>query len=125
MHLRKRLASTSTRRPWTWPTSIRTRSGNTGRRAELDHGDGRGRGRTRRFATTTRSGWFHLHGWRGATCSALVVLLLVSCSTGDARDERKFEAQEAERTQQVPQAQKTELADTFLQPTGTPQATMT
>lgn len=58
-------------------------------------------------------------------CSALAVLLLVSCSTGDARDERQFEAQEAERTQQVPEAQKTQLAETFLQPTGTPQATYT
>ncbi len=66
-----------------------------------------------------------LNGWRGAIGSALVVLSLVSCSTGDARDERQFEAQEAERTQQVPQAQKTQLAETFLQPTGTPQATYT
>lgn len=50
---------------------------------------------------------------------------MVSCSTGDAKDERKFEAQEAEKTQQVPEAQKTQLADTFLQPTGTPIATFT
>ena len=67
----------------------------------------------------------HLHGWRGVICSALAVLLLVSCSTGDARDERRFEAQEAEKTQQVPEAQKTQLANTFLQPTGTPAATYT
>lgn len=58
-------------------------------------------------------------------CSALVVLLLVSCSTGDVQDERKFEAQEAERTQLVPEAQQTELAETFYEPTGTPQATFT
>jgi hypothetical protein len=58
-------------------------------------------------------------------CSALAVLLVVSCSQGDARDERKFEAQEAEKTQQVPLAQQTELAETFLQPTGTPVATFT
>ena len=51
--------------------------------------------------------------------------MLVSCSTGDARDERRFEAQEAEKTQQVPEAQKTQLAETFLQPTGTPAATYT
>lgn len=57
--------------------------------------------------------------------SALLVLLIVSCSTGDSRDERRFEAQEAEKTQQVPQAQETQLADTFLQPTGTPDATFT
>ncbi|MCO5220213.1 MAG: hypothetical protein M9947_01360 [Thermomicrobiales bacterium] len=66
-----------------------------------------------------------MRGWRGAVCSALVVLLVVSCSTGDARDERKFEAQEAKRTQQVPAVQQTELANTFLQPTGTPMATYT
>jgi hypothetical protein len=53
------------------------------------------------------------------------LLLVVSCSTGDARDERSFATQEAERTQQVPAAQKTELAKTFLQPTGTPVATQT
>jgi hypothetical protein len=64
-------------------------------------------------------------GWRGAFCSALVVLLVVSCSQGDSREERKFEAREAERTQQVPLAQQTELAQTFLQPTGTPMATFT
>ena len=58
-------------------------------------------------------------------CSALVVLLLVSCSQGDSREERKFEAQEAEKTQQVPLAQQTELAQTFKQPTGTPVATFT
>jgi hypothetical protein len=58
-------------------------------------------------------------------CSALVLLLVVSCSTGDARDEREFQAEEAERTQQVPAAQQTELAETFLQPTGTPLATQT
>ena len=88
--------------------SIRTRSGNTARRADR-----------------SGSSWLHLHGWRGAVCSALAVLLLVSCSTGDARDERQFEEQEAERTQQVPEAQKTQLAETFLQPTGTPAATYT
>lgn len=66
-----------------------------------------------------------IDGWRGAIVSALVVLLLVSCSTGDSRDERKFQAREAERTEQVPVAQQTELAKTFLQPTGTPLATMT
>jgi hypothetical protein len=69
--------------------------------------------------------WLHLQGWRGAVCSALAVLLLISCSTGDARDERQFQAQEAEKTQQVPEAQKTQLAETFLQPTGTPDATYT
>ena len=53
------------------------------------------------------------------------MLLVVSCSTGDSRDERRFEAQEAEKTQQVPEAQKTQLADTFLRPTGTPAATFT
>ena len=58
-------------------------------------------------------------------CSALVVLLVASCSQGNAKDERKFEAQEAEKTQQVPLAQQTELAQTFLQPTGTPVATFT
>jgi hypothetical protein len=52
-------------------------------------------------------------------------LLLVSCSTGDARDERQFQADEAEKTQQVPEAQKTQLAETFLQATGTPAATYT
>ncbi len=88
--------------------NTRTRSGNIDHRAER-----------------SIPAWLHLNGWRGAIGSALVVLLLVSCSTGDARDERKFEAQEAERTQQVPQAQKTQLAETFLQPTGTPQATYT
>ncbi len=88
--------------------SIRTRSGNTARRADL-----------------AISPWFQVRGWRGAICSALAVLLLVSCSTGDARDERSFQAQEAERTQQVPEAQKTQLAETFFQPTGTPQATFT
>ena len=88
--------------------SIRTRSGNIDRRAD------------RRILSRV-----HLHGWRGAACSALAVLLLVSCSTGDARDERRFEAQEAEKTQQVPEAQKTQLAETFLQPTGTPAPTFT
>lgn len=67
----------------------------------------------------------HLHGWRGALCSALVVLLLASCSQGNAKDERKFEAREAEKTQQVPLAQQTELAQTFKQPTGTSMATFT
>ncbi len=88
--------------------NIRTRSGNTVRPAERG-GDSR----------------FHLHGWRGAFCSALVVLLVVSCSQGDARDERQFEAKEAEKTQQVPLAQQTELAKTFFRPTGTPEATST
>jgi hypothetical protein len=88
--------------------SIRTRSGSTARRAE-----------------PSTVSWLHLHGWRGAICSALAVLLLVSCSTGDSRDERRFQAQEAEKTQQVPEAQKTQLAETFLQATGTPQATYT
>ncbi len=88
--------------------NIRTRSGSTGHQADR-----------------TLPTWLHLHGWRGALCSALAVLLLVSCSTGDARDERRFEAQEAEKTQQVPEAQKTQLAETFLQPTGTPQPTLT
>ena len=91
-----------------WPMSIRTRSGSTAHRADR--------------ATFS---WLHLHGWRGAVCSALAVLLLVSCSTGDARDERQFQADEAEKTQQVPEAQKTQLAETFLQPTGTPAATFT
>ena len=88
--------------------NIRTHSGNIARRARLD-----------------RISWLHMHGWRGALCSALVVLVLVSCSQGDARDERKFEAQEAQRTEQVPQAQQTELAQTFFRPTGTPAATFT
>jgi hypothetical protein len=88
--------------------SIRTRSGSTARRADR-----------------AVPSWLHLHGWRGAVCSALAVLLLVSCSTGDARDERQFQADEAEKTQQVPEAQKTQLAETFLQATGTPAATYT
>lgn len=91
-----------------WPTNIRTHSGNTGRRADRG-GDSR----------------FHLHGWRGALCSALVVLLVVSCSQGDAREERRFQAREAEKTQQVPLAQQTELARTFFRATGTPEATST
>lgn len=53
------------------------------------------------------------------------MLLVVGCSQGDARDERKFEAQEAKKTQQVPLAQQTELAQTFFRPTGTPEATST
>jgi hypothetical protein len=88
--------------------NIRTRSGNTAPRADL-----------------AVPSWLHLHGKRGALCSALAVLLVVSCSQGDARDERQFEAREAEKTQQVPLAQQTELATTFLQPTGTPEATFT
>lgn len=88
--------------------NTRTRSGNIGHRAKR-----------------TIPSWLHLNGWRGVIGSALIVLLLVSCSTGDARDERRFEAEEAERTQLVPQAQKTQLAETFLQPTGTPQPTHT
>jgi hypothetical protein len=51
--------------------------------------------------------------------------LLTSCSSGDVDESRRFQAQEAERTQQVPQTQKTELARLFLKPTGTPLATMT
>lgn len=54
-----------------------------------------------------------------------MVLVLVSCSQGNANEERKFEAREAEKTQQVPLAQQTELAQTFKQPTGTPVATFT
>jgi len=88
--------------------NTRTHSGNTGRRAERGG----------------NSGW-HLHGWRGALCSALVVLLVVSCSQGDAREERRFQAKEAQKTQQVPLAQQTELAKTFFRPTGTPEATST
>lgn len=64
-------------------------------------------------------------GWRGACCSALVVLLVAGCSQGNARDERRFQAREAEKTQQVPLAQQTELARTFFRPTGTPVATFT
>ncbi|MEZ4507152.1 MAG: hypothetical protein R2848_15200 [Thermomicrobiales bacterium] len=80
---------------------------------------------TARRADRSAASQWNLHGWRGAIGSALVVLLVVSCSTGDSRDERRFEAQEAEKTQQVPEAQKTQLADTFLRPTGTPAATFT
>lgn len=88
--------------------SIRTHSGNTARRPDASSPDSK-----------------LLSSWRGVFGSALIVLLLVSCSTGDARDERKFEAQEAKRTEQVPLAQQTALANTFFQPTGTPQATLT
>ncbi len=90
--------------------SIRTRSGNIARRAD----------RRRDF-------WLHstMRGWRGVLYSALIVLLVVGCSQGDARDERRFEAREALKTQQVPQAQRTELAQTFFRPTGTPAATFT
>lgn len=69
--------------------------------------------------------WLQTHGKRGVLGSALVLLLLVSCSQGDVRDERRFQAQEAKRTQQVPEAQQTELANTFMGPTGTPEATHT
>lgn len=82
-------------------------------------------GSTDRPADRRRSFDRMMHGWRGALVSALLVLVVAGCSTGSARDERRFQAQEAERTQQVPQAQQTELARTFFQPTGTPVATMT
>lgn len=92
--------------------NIRTRSGNTGHRPDTA---GHGVPALRKWR----------RGWRGAMCSALVVLLMVSCSQGNSREERKFQAREAEKTQQVPLAQQTELAQTFLQPTGTPMATFT
>jgi hypothetical protein len=88
--------------------SIKTRSGSTVRRADRPS-----------------VSWLHLRGKRGALCSALAVLLLVSCSTGNSTEERWFQAQEAEKTQQVPEVQKTQLAEKFLQPTGTPEPTFT
>lgn len=102
--------------------SIRTRSGNIVRR--VDDPVGHSVPAVRGDVPFLRPKQW-LAGWRGALCSALVVLLLVSCSQGDAKDERKFEMQEAEKTEQVPLAQQTELAQTFLQPTGTPVATFT
>lgn len=58
---------------------------------------------------------------------ALVALLLVvaGCSTGTANDSRRFQAQEAERTPQLPGAQATHFAETFGTPESSPLPSIT
>ena len=51
--------------------------------------------------------------------------MLAGCSTGTAEDSRRFQSQEAEKLQQLPDAQATVIAEQFHPDTPTPEPTRT